>query len=161
MGDIRMGQLIVDQLLQPVGSVAFSNDKQCVLVSTLDHNIRLLERDSGDELACYKGHTNQRFKVQSAFGPSDACVVSGSEDHRICFWDLVDGNMICSVKGHGGPVLSMRLFENNLVSGAGDGTIKVWDVNLSDCGQRQVADDVIAGKRVAIGPVTAAVDSLP
>ena len=48
-----------DQLLQPIGSISVSNDGQCLLVSTLDNQIRLLEHSDGSELTSYFGHTNK------------------------------------------------------------------------------------------------------
>lgn len=38
----------------------------------------------------YKGHVNNDYKVDSCLTQDDAHVVSGSEDGRICFWDLVE-----------------------------------------------------------------------
>ena len=48
--DVRMGQLRVDCIGQPVTSVSFSKDGQCVLASTLDDTIRLLDKDTGELL---------------------------------------------------------------------------------------------------------------
>ena len=48
--DLRMGQLRVECISQPVTSVSFTKDGQCVLVSTLDNTIRLLDKDSGELL---------------------------------------------------------------------------------------------------------------
>jgi len=126
--DIRKGRIISDELLQPVGSVSFSDDGKCILVSTLDHTVRLMERDTGNELACYKGHTNQRFKVRSTLDPTNSYVVSGSEDNRVCFWDLVEGKMLASSKEHGGPVFGVEFFEDTMLTAGADGLIKVWKV---------------------------------
>ena len=38
----------------------------------------------------YKGHKNSDYKLDSSLSHDDAHVVSGSEDGRICFWDLVE-----------------------------------------------------------------------
>ena len=48
--DIRMGQLRVDYIGQPVTSVNFTRDGQCVLASTLDDTIRLMDKDTGELL---------------------------------------------------------------------------------------------------------------
>lgn len=45
-----MGQLRVDCVGQPVTSVSFTKDGQCVLVSTLDDTVRLLDKDLGELL---------------------------------------------------------------------------------------------------------------
>ena len=38
----------------------------------------------------YKGHSNSDYKLDSCLSHDDAHVVSGSEDGRVCFWDLVE-----------------------------------------------------------------------
>ena len=48
--DIRMGQLHVDCIGHPVTSVSFTRDGQCVLASTLDDTIRLMDKDTGEFL---------------------------------------------------------------------------------------------------------------
>jgi len=127
--DIRQGRMTMDDLLQPIGSVSFSNDAQCILVSTLDSSIRLLERASGDELARYKGHTNQKYRVQSSLDPADSFIVSGSEDHCVFFWDLVESNLLLTLTGHKGPVLCAQFCGGTMVTAAGDGEIKIWNVS--------------------------------
>eukprot|EP00933_Yihiella_yeosuensis_P041917 TRINITY_DN36324_c0_g1_i2.p1 TRINITY_DN36324_c0_g1~~TRINITY_DN36324_c0_g1_i2.p1 ORF type:complete len:127 (-),score=9.87 TRINITY_DN36324_c0_g1_i2:112-492(-) len=119
--------MISDALQQPIGSISLSNDGQCLLVSTLDNKIRLIERESGSELAVYKGHTNQRVKLQSSLDPSDAFVVSGSEDSHLYFWELVEGTPLPGPRGdHAGAVLCVSYFEDTLVSASADSTLKVW-----------------------------------
>lgn len=48
--DIRLGQLRADCIGQPVTSVSFTRDGQCVLASTLDDTIHLLDKDTGELL---------------------------------------------------------------------------------------------------------------
>jgi len=92
--------------------VNLSNDKNCILASSLDNHVRLLDKDSGELLgeydisslvvngphtnSCdilpysYTGHINKQYKISSALTNTDAYVVSGSEDNRVCFWDIVE-----------------------------------------------------------------------
>ena len=51
--DIRMGSMVVDSLDEPVTSVMLSQDSQCILVSTLDNCIRLLDKETGELLNEY------------------------------------------------------------------------------------------------------------
>lgn len=125
--DVRRGELCTDQLLQPIGSISFSSDGECILVSTLDNQVQLLERETGNQLACYKGHLNHRVKVQSSLDTSDSFVVSGSEDGRLCFWELVEGTPLGGLrKDHASAVLCCAFFEETLVTASADGIIKVW-----------------------------------
>jgi len=124
--DVRKGQLVTDQLLQPIGSIAVSEDGQCLLVSTLDSQIRLIEHEDGSELATYKGHSNRRVKVRSSLDPSDSFVASGSEDGMLHFWELVEATPLRRSKAHEAAVLCLAFHEETLATAAADGTIKVW-----------------------------------
>lgn len=124
--DLRAGQLTMDHLLQPVSCLSLSGDGNCILASTLDNSIRLLEKESGAELAKYEDHKNKNFKIGSTLDSSDSYVVSGSEDSQIYFWELVDAKLLRSLQGHRGPVMCVRFFEEMLVTSGSDGTLKVW-----------------------------------
>merc|ERR1712232_587887 len=57
----------------------------------------------------------------------NAYVISGSEDNRVCIWDLSEaGDMVASLSGHAGPVVCATFFEDTLVTSAVDGSILVW-----------------------------------
>ena len=38
----------------------------------------------------YKGHVNTDYKLDSCLSHDDGHVISGSEDGRVFFWDLVE-----------------------------------------------------------------------
>ena len=61
-----------------------------MLVSSMDSTLRLLDKDSGELLGEYSGHKNSEYRIDSCMNHTDTHVVSGSEDGRICFWDLVE-----------------------------------------------------------------------
>ncbi|KAF9937959.1 vacuolar sorting protein VPS33/slp1 [Modicella reniformis] len=88
--DIRMGSLITDHIFEPITSVSFSKDGNCVLASSLDNTIRLMDRADGALLNAYKGHRNDKYKIRSCLSNSDAHVLSGSEDGKIYIWDLME-----------------------------------------------------------------------
>ncbi|KAJ3188406.1 WD repeat-containing protein 83 [Gaertneriomyces sp. JEL0708] len=126
--DVRMGELITDKVGHPVSSAAFSADKNCVLVSSLDSTIRLFDKENGELLNAYTGHTHVQYRLSSCLSNTDAHVISGSEDGRICMWDLVEGTMIRSLQAHEGAVTSViyhPLAEKMLSTGT-DGTLKAW-----------------------------------
>eukprot|EP00850_Spirogloea_muscicola_P007667 SM000039S14497 [mRNA] locus=s39:391996:394293:- [translate_table: standard] len=125
--DIRMGRVVSDHLGRPVTSVSLSNDGNCVLAGYLDSTVRLLDKASGELLNEYKGHVNESYKLDSCLSNTDAHVISGSEDGRICFWDLVDARMT-SIKGHTAAVtgVSYHPKECCLLSSSVDGSVAVW-----------------------------------
>lgn len=45
----------------------------------------------------FKGHQNHDYKIDNCLNREDTCVVSGSEDGYVYFWDLVEVIIICVV----------------------------------------------------------------
>ena len=45
-----MGRLSADFIGEPVTCASFSRDGQCILVSSLDDTIRLMDKDTGEML---------------------------------------------------------------------------------------------------------------
>ena len=126
--DLRKAACVVDEVHEAVGNVALSNDGECILVSTLDSKIRLFSKDSGDVLATYCGHTNKKYRVSALLDPTDAYVISGSEDGRIFAWDLVEAKVVRELQGHRGPVvgLAVQPLGAFLVSASADCDLSVW-----------------------------------
>ncbi|KAF9129520.1 hypothetical protein BGW39_004079 [Mortierella sp. 14UC] len=126
--DIRMGTLITDQIFEPVTSVSFSKDGNCVLASSLDDTLRLMDRANGTMLNAYKGHTNSKYKIRSCLSNSDAFVLSGSEDGNIYIWDLLEGEVVHKVEAHSKIVSSIDYHpkQDRMCSASVDGSIKTW-----------------------------------
>lgn len=146
--DIRAGRLSTDNVgckiyyyvefrlslsTDPVTSVSLSHDENCILTSTLDSTLRLFDKNSGELLGTYKGHVNTNFKIDSCFTNSDAYVISGSENHSIYFWSLVETTMVHTLKGHTGTVCGLATSPVDhiggvtpLLSSSTDGTVRYW-----------------------------------
>jgi mitogen-activated protein kinase organizer 1 len=128
--DVRQGELSVDDLCAPVSSICVSHDGECVLASCLDECLRLLDVSTGELLATYEGHKNASYKLGCSILHDDSLVVSGSEDGRLCLWNLVDSgsapvvgktcsqSVVCAVAAH--P--SHRV----VLTGSHDGTLLAW-----------------------------------
>ena len=128
--DVRMGKMKEDYLKDPVTSVSFSHDHNCVLASTLNSTIRLLDRDTGGSLAEYTGHSNVEFKVDSVLSHDDAYVISGSEEGDVCYWDLVEARMVYRARGAHPAVIASASFHPTkpaLLTASVDGTVKLWE----------------------------------
>ncbi|KAF9376135.1 hypothetical protein CPC16_000341 [Podila verticillata] len=126
--DMRMGALITDQIFEPITSVSFSKDGNCVLASSLDDTVRLMDRANGGLLNAYKGHVNNKYKIRSCLSNSDAHVIAGSEDGKIYIWDLIEGEVVCRIDAHSKIVSSIAYHpsEDRMCSASVDGSIKTW-----------------------------------
>ncbi|CAG8727929.1 18022_t:CDS:2, partial [Racocetra persica] len=110
--DIRMGTLLTDLISHPVTSVSVSNDFNCILASSLDNVIRLMDRENGGML-----------------NSDDAYVISGSENGAIYIWDLLEGKVLTTISNaHSGVVTCVKYHPriDAMVSTGIDGSIKLW-----------------------------------
>ncbi|KAF9951496.1 WD repeat-containing protein 83 [Mortierella alpina] len=126
--DIRMGSLITDQIFEPITSVSFSKDGNCILASSLDNTVRLMDRANGQLLNAYKGHKNSQYKIRSCLSNSDAHVLSGSEDGKIYVWDLIEGDVVYRIDAHSKIVSAIAYHptQDRMCSASVDGSIKTW-----------------------------------
>ncbi|KAL8972752.1 MAG: hypothetical protein Q9183_000367 [Haloplaca sp. 2 TL-2023] len=149
--DLRMGIMYCDNLgrknltnaLQPMMTFAYPTlvcldsitsvqqtaDSNAVLVSTLDSTIRLMDKSNGQMLQNYTGHTNTEFRIRSCLGLGDAVAISGSEDGKICIWDVLEGKVLKTIEAHGGKVASAVTCNNarkEFASAGADGNVIVW-----------------------------------
>lgn len=86
----------------------------------------------------YQGHTNTKYSLKGAFGSygaeDQAFVVSGSEDGKIVIWDVVSKEILQTLEGHDGAVLTVDTLpdQNLLVSGGIDRSVVVWEAVDTD-----------------------------
>ncbi|CAG8566964.1 1700_t:CDS:2 [Paraglomus occultum] len=126
--DLRMGSLTIDMISHPITSVRFSGDGNCILVSSLDGVIRLMDKDNGSLLNSFRGHQNTTYKITSCLSTDDSQVISGSEDGYIYYWDLVEATLLTKVKAHDKIVTSVAYHPRKplVISTSVDGTAKAW-----------------------------------
>jgi len=112
-----------------IGSLSLSKDRRMFLVGCLDHTLRLIDRKTGEELMCYRGHQNQGFYLKSHLPWDNSLVLSPSEDGRAYLWNLVEGTIAASLKHGDKPVLCAASHPKNrvLATAGADGTIKLWE----------------------------------
>ncbi|KAF9571598.1 hypothetical protein BGW38_008600, partial [Lunasporangiospora selenospora] len=103
-------------------------DGNCVLASSLDNTIRLMDRANGGLLNAYKGHKNDKYKIRSCLSNTDAHVLSGSEDGGIYIWDLIEGQVVHRIEAHSKIVTSITYHptQDRMCSASVDGSIKSW-----------------------------------
>ncbi|KAK9455365.1 WD40-repeat-containing domain protein [Dipodascopsis uninucleata] len=128
--DLRKGQLTSDYIGHPVTSVRQSTDEACILISSLDNTIRLLDKTNGTVLQSFKGHENKEFRISSCFGDNDVFVVSGSENGKVVAWDLLSGRIVHELSCHSGEVVSCVTYHTKkpqMVTCGADGSVQVWE----------------------------------
>lgn len=131
--DLRNGKMICDLIGKSVSSTCFTRDGQCVLTSTMDDSIKLMDKDTGEMLNEFKGHTNHEYKIDNCLNCQDSCVISGSEDGYVYFWDLVEATIVHKILHEGQKVVHSVTFhptETCLLTAAAD-KIYIWGVNQS------------------------------
>lgn len=92
--DVRKGELTCDRVGVSVIDIAQTKDTRCTLVACSDNVLRLLDNDSGEVLAQYRGHLAEDFQIQCGILSNDSQIVSGSAEGCAIIWDLVNEKIV-------------------------------------------------------------------
>ena len=79
-------------------------------------------------LARYTGHSAKKYRIDCAFNRTDSTIISGSEDGKIYYWNLLDSKLIGSVKNDCRPVvhsLSTNVNKDELLT-ASENFVYLW-----------------------------------
>lgn len=128
--DIRQGKLQEDCIGESITSVTFSSDGQCILASSLDNTIRLIDKETGCVLNKFVGHLNKDYKVECCISRCDSYIISGSEDGKLYIWDLVKAEVLHKIDdAHKGVINSLSIHpEKDLLLSAGADSVKLWSL---------------------------------
>lgn len=112
-----------------------SEDQMCISAS-YDCTLAVWNFSSGGStrahapVAVFTGHKSPVVEMVCA----DGILASGGRDGAVVSWDLASGEQLQRVRGHEAPITQLHMYshfasENRslLLSGAADGTIKLWD----------------------------------
>ncbi|XP_071656849.1 WD repeat domain-containing protein 83 isoform X3 [Patagioenas fasciata] len=125
--DLRAGQLLCDHIGSPVSSVCRSRDGQSALAASLDSVLRLLDTQSGELLAQFRGHRSGSYRLDCALSAGDAHAVAASEDGHVYLWDLLEGSLLLRLPVGPGVVASVSLHpEQPLLLAATRGQVQLW-----------------------------------
>ncbi|KAI8967291.1 WD40-repeat-containing domain protein [Mycotypha africana] len=127
--DIRMGELKEDYIGPAITSARLSKDNNCILVSSLDDTMRLMDKSNGKLLNEFKGgHKHKEYKLASILSNSDAVAITGSEDGKIFVYDVLEGDVLSTLEGHKGVSSALAYHPENdaMLSGGSDGLIHIW-----------------------------------
>jgi WD40 repeat protein len=107
--------------------MAFSDDGQQLLTTSLDKTVRIWNTSKFERLRVLSGHDGPIFAA--SFSPEAKRVVSASWDSTARLWDLAVGKTTAVLKGHEGPVLfaAFSWDGSRVFTASADKTVRVWD----------------------------------
>lgn len=133
----------------PLTHAQFTPNSRYVLFGTLDSRLQLWDFARECVVQTYKGHVSKRFCSVAAFGRQrvssradavTAVVMNGSEDGRVCLWDVQSGELVDSLSSPSprsttatmttatAPVIAADFHPHAPVIAASAGTaISVWE----------------------------------
>jgi len=107
--DIRHGTLAEDCMGEAVTCACISRDNASHLLSVADGTCKLIDKDTGQLLATYKGYTTSNFhdyKVEAAFDYADELIFVGSPLGKTYVFDLISEKIRQEIPSVG-PVVSL------------------------------------------------------
>ena len=140
---------------RPVQSLSMSNDGRYIVVGTVDKVLRVWDTQSKADRHRLEGHGDGELKVAVRAGR----ILSGSgaekgKDFDLRFWDVKDGRLITTLKGHTAAVTSVALSPDArlAVSASRDGTVRMWDTETGKELRRLAGHDDVRHVEFAVAP---------
>jgi WD40 repeat protein len=122
---------------QAISALAFSPDSQRLAAGDFDGNLFVWELPSGRRLASFQSH---HLRIRSlAFSPDGKMLATASSDDSVKLWSLVRRptsestaetlEEIHTLLGHEACVVALGFAPDgrNLITGSGDGVVKLWN----------------------------------
>jgi WD40 repeat protein len=113
---------VVSLAISSNGSKILSSNR-ATLFNT-DYSIKILDSNTGNCVKSLIGHTATVLSI--AVNDEGNRIISGGEDGTIKKWALFSGKCLNTLKGHKMNVMSVVFFNEFIVSGSMDKTIKIW-----------------------------------
>jgi WD40 repeat protein len=124
---ILVGTTLVDlQDGMALYRIAISKDGTRIAGAMNDRTVRVWDAQTGKQVNVLRGHTD--LVLDAAFSPDGTQLASSSYDKTIRVWQLGSGRQRV-LRGHSGAVERVAWRDaGHLVSGARDGTLRIWEV---------------------------------
>ncbi|MCK6458270.1 MAG: serine/threonine protein kinase [Planctomycetes bacterium] len=108
----------------PEGATCLATSADRIAAGSNDSSVVLLDPANAEIQALLRGHEDPVSAL--AFTPDGKQVVTASYDKTVRVWEAVSGHELAVFQGHDEAVLSVGCGEGLLVSGAADGTMRLW-----------------------------------
>ena len=137
-----------------VDVVCFHPNNAYVFTGSCDKTVRMWKVTDAAAVRMFTGHAGNLTSI--ACSPSGKLLASADDSGTIILWDLAPGKLLKRMRGHQkGGIWSLTWSAEStvLVSGAGDGTVRVWDVvvpNDAAGAQGRVIGEGGAGQKINV-----------
>ncbi|XP_055386098.1 WD repeat domain-containing protein 83 [Condylostylus longicornis] len=98
--DIRMGEIVCDDIGIPITYIVETKDGQCIIAGCLDGRVRLVDNETGNVIQEYVGRKNDDYHIECEKMSNDKHVISGSSEGLIYVWDLLSGKILQHLKAN-------------------------------------------------------------
>ena len=138
-----------------VDTVCFHPNNAYVFTGSCDKIVRMWKVTDGIPVRMFTGHTGNITSL--ACSPSGKTLASADDAGTIILWELAPGKLLKRMRGHGkGGIWSLSWSAEStvLVSGGMDGTVRVWDIAVSNDanGQGRVIGEGGTGQKIDGNP---------
>jgi F-box and WD-40 domain protein CDC4 len=72
-------------------------------------------------------------KLVRFFFKTSSFIVSCSDDHMILIFDITNGTLLRKLAGHEGGIWALQYWNNILVTGSTDRSVRIWDMETGEC----------------------------
>ncbi len=131
--DIKTGKLLqmYDADSGAGRAVAFLPDGKSALVGYDDQVMRWIDlekegQDAPTKRRDFVGHGNIVWDIAVTADGQEA--LSSSYDNNVIHWNLANGEIMETFKGHGSVVYGVATVDSRFVSASSDGTLRYWDL---------------------------------
>lgn len=109
-----------------VTAFALSGDGSSVVSGGADKSVRLVNAANGQLIREFKGANAAVESVE--LSPNGAWIAAGTADKRLLVWQAKDGQLLNNIASSASGCVAFHPGSNQLLTGGGDGTLKLWAV---------------------------------